>query len=521
MDRHLQLLTPGQTFDAPADPPLVEPRPLGFEGTLDHAPFACLWLNDRGVITAANLAACALLMIRPNRRVRPVMSAFVSPAEMRKFFAFLQQLEKSEIELRVRLEMRRPSGRQWWCDCVGKPDRDGTSLVSLVDISEQHRSTEELRISEERTRALIESLPDAVFVIQDGMVVEANQAAEQLVGQRALGVAFASFVGDQQRTLVKARLATRDCEQLERHELAFLPSPHDTRSRVIETTWLPITLGGQHATVCVARDRTLERESDALNARRDRLATAGVLAAGVAHELNNPLTYVTMNLNELVRELSGVPSNGPALKALAADARDGAQRMARIIGDLRGLASVEERQHPVDLNAVVERSLSLVAAHLRGRIEVVSDFGKLVPIRGNEGQLTQVVSNLLLNAVQAIGDAEGRIVVSTAASRDRVLLTVSDSGPGVPLEVADQLFEPFVTSKDVGEGTGLGLYVCARYVRACEGDISWRNRASGGAEFQIELKPWTDALPEVVLLPAPPAPAVFGRGGGTRPSPAA
>ncbi len=468
-----------------------EPRPLGFDGSLDRAPFACIRLNERGVITAANLAACALLELRLDRRVRPVMSAFLAPHEMARFFTFLQHLMKSPNELRLRLEMRCPGRRQWWCDLAGRAQGDGTILVSLSDVTEQHNGIETLRLSEERTRALLESLPDAVFVVQDGLIVEANAAAESLVDCAPIGRPFASFVDAHQRSLVASRLASRQCEKLERHELTFVPVRGDLHTRIIETTWLPITVLGQHATVCVARDRTIERERNDRTAQHDRLATAGVLAAGVAHELNNPLTYMTMHLDELIEQLSSVDTtdakNAADLAAIAVEARDGADRMAKIVGDLRGVASVEDRQRPVNLNAVVDRSLSLMAAHLRGRIEVVRDLGQLVPVRANEGQLTQVISNLLMNAAQAIGDTRGRIVVSTAASRDRVSLTVSDTGPGVPASVAPKLFEPFVTSKDVGEGTGLGLYVCNRFVRMCGGEISWRNLPEGGAEFRVDL----------------------------------
>ncbi len=452
-------------------------------------------MSRRGVIDAANPTACRVLELNPARRVAPVLSAYISPAHLSTFFRFVRALHSEHEDVQVKVELRTPRRGCWWALLDGRriegdPD---ASMVSVVDISEQERSAMRLRDSEARMRKLVESLPDAVFAIKRGVVVECNPAARRLVGLTdVLGQRFESFVTDEQRSLLAARLADHRSTQTEQYDLRL--STVSGEVKLIESTWLPISIDGEYAELCVARDRTEQRTREANAANQDRLATAGVLAAGVAHELNNPLTYVTMNLGELRRELQTDAELDRArmqeMAQSATEALDGARRMARIVSDLQSVAGVEETLGAVDLNAVVHRSLSLVGAQLRARTRVITNLGQLVPVVGDEGRLTQVTLNLVLNAIQAMGKAGGTVEISTFSTRDAVSLVVRDEGPGVPQKVRDQLFEPFVTTKDVGEGTGLGLYVCHRYVKACRGKIEARNRERGGAEFTVQLIPF-------------------------------
>lgn len=464
---------------------------LHFNNALDGAPLACVQLDTRGVVQAANPAACQLLKLAPHRPGSAVLSAYISPPDMAAFFQYVREVHASSDSRRRTLKMRRRDGLPRWLRLEGRRTQEGPEsqiLVSLVDVSEIEEADQRLRDSEARMRTLLESLPDAVFVLRDGRVAECNPAGRALTGRDPVGVAFAELLSAEQHSLLEARgaPATSSCAP-ERHELRFqLPGG---QIRTAETLWLPVSFAGSSAQLCVARDQTDQRQLEAKVANNDRLATVGVLAAGVAHELNNPLTYVMMNLREVIDGLEDrTPADPRELKVSAGEALDGAKRMARIVGDLHSLARVDDELGPVDINAIAERSLTLTSAHARSRAEVRVKLGNVVPVWGDAGRLTQVILNLILNALQALPPSAGCVTVSTAMTRDRVTVSVRDNGPGIARKVRERLFEPFVTTKEAGQGTGLGLYVCHRYVTECSGYIEVLSPPGGGAQFDVHLR---------------------------------
>ena len=218
--------------------------------------------------------------------------------------------------------------------------------------------------------------------------------------------------------------------------------------------------------------------------RSARLASVGRLAAGIAHEIGNPLTAV-VGLVDLARDEAMEHSERDEL--LARTTRE-TERIQRIIRDLLDFARpVEALDDEVSLEAVIEDAVRLVApqkdtsgVRIERRIESVPG------VRGSEDRLKQVVLNLLLNAIDAV-DGEGEVILELAESDGRVILAVSDDGPGIAAEVRDHLFEPFVTTKAVGRGTGLGLAVCHTIVERAGGTLSAGPASSGGARFEVSL----------------------------------
>ncbi|MFL5356826.1 ATP-binding protein [Archangium sp.] len=246
------------------------------------------------------------------------------------------------------------------------------------------------------------------------------------------------------------------------------------------------------------RRRTAElEEANSQLLFADRLVTVGQLAAGVGHEINNPLAFILSNIDYVREELGrmpGTPSPEERQEWLAAlsEAHEGAERVRLLVQDLKMLSRADDvANEPVDLGTVL-RSASKMAAHeVRHRARLVMQSEGLPPVRGNAARLCQVFLNLLINAAHAIppGQVERNEIqlLAHAQPDSRVVVEVSDSGCGIPPENLERIFRPFFTTKPAGVGSGLGLSVCQRIITAHGGDISVDSVVGRGTTFRIVL----------------------------------
>jgi CheY-like chemotaxis protein/two-component sensor histidine kinase len=226
------------------------------------------------------------------------------------------------------------------------------------------------------------------------------------------------------------------------------------------------------------------------------MTSVGKLAAGVAHELNNPLAYVMANV-ALLRERVGRAgldeANARALLDAVAAVADGSQRMRDIMDDLRTFSRPEDqRRVVVDLRRIVESSVRLVSNEIRHRAELVAELDEDVPqVLANESRLGQVFINLLVNALHAIPDSRTeRGLIRIRTYRDAqgcAVASVEDNGVGIGPVALRRLFEPFFTTKDVGQGTGLGLAVCENIVTSLGGSIEGESELGRGSTFRVIL----------------------------------
>jgi PAS domain S-box-containing protein len=257
-----------------------------------------------------------------------------------------------------------------------------------------------------------------------------------------------------------------------------------------------------------ARAQAALRVSEARLVEADRLASLGTLAAGVAHEINNPLSYVILNLDQIMREVANlerVPA--PLLPALRAsieprlrEARAGLARVQLIVQDLKAFSRVGSNQcEPCSVESVLDETLELCAAELRARARVVRSYGRSPPAMANRSRLGQVFLNLLLNAAQAIPEGhegEHSIVLTTGTDElGRAMVSISDDGEGIPPDLLGRIFEPFFTTKPPGVGTGLGLSICHGIVSSLGGVIDVESRVGQGSTFRVVL-PVASAAPE-------------------------
>jgi len=259
--------------------------------------------------------------------------------------------------------------------------------------------------------------------------------------------------------------------------------------------------------------------------QREKMASVGRLVAGVAHELNNPIGFISSNvttLEDFVRRLRGMLSSYETaalpdaeqrrlaerrrelkvdyalayLDRMIDGIREGADRTRKIVGDLRVFARApDDVWQPTDLREVIESSLTLLGHLLKDRIAVIQRYGELPHVPCVRSQIDQVFLNVLANAAQAIR-GEGSITVETGREGPMAVVRIADSGPGIPPEILGRVFDPFFTTRPVGEGTGLGLSISYEIVKRHGGEIHAESPAGGGAAFTVRLplvRP--DALP--------------------------
>jgi nitrogen-specific signal transduction histidine kinase/CheY-like chemotaxis protein len=231
----------------------------------------------------------------------------------------------------------------------------------------------------------------------------------------------------------------------------------------------------------------------------ERMASLGRLAAGVAHEINNPLAYVLGSVELIERAFAeiGVLHPGAArteeiifgARAALSNAKDGVERIRSIVKDLTTFSrAVPESRHPVDVEAVLESTLKLTWNELRHRARVIKSFGGVPELLGDESRLAQVFVNLILNASQAIPEGrQGVLRISTASEGGKVTISIEDDGIGIAPEDLPHVFEPFFTTKTGGGGPGLGLAICRNIVTALGGAITVASVPEAGSRFTVTL----------------------------------
>jgi signal transduction histidine kinase len=229
-------------------------------------------------------------------------------------------------------------------------------------------------------------------------------------------------------------------------------------------------------------------------AHRERLAALGTLAAGLAHEINNPLTYVLMNLaaaDQVLPTIGGDPARTEHVRRLLAQTIEGAERISGVVRSVRILAREEHgAAGPLDVRAPLDAALTIISHELRAKAELITDFGEMPFVIADEGQLGQVFLNLLTNALQAIPDSAPHATITLTTSTDdqgRAVVEIRDTGAGIPEHLIDRVFEPFFTTKPVGEGTGLGLSITQGIVAALGGEISVSSQLGRGTTFRVAL----------------------------------
>ena len=357
-------------------------------------------------------------------------------------------------------------------------------------------------------RALLEFVPDLISVHRGGKVIYSNLAARRLY---RLDPADGEHpdLGDRIHPDDRARFA--ELMTAERGDAGGVPEMLELRVRDDDGSWRICEVSGvwtelAGATVLVAsgRDVTESRQLRAQLLVSDRMASLGTLAAGIAHEINNPLSYVIGNLEVMAEALASKDHMREQLASAIGDATDGAQRVRKIVQGLRSFSrSEEEKRTALDVAEVLRAAIRLTANEVRHRAQLVCELGVTPKVIADDGRLTQVFINLIVNATHAIPEGrsdDNRITVRTKTDElGRAVIEIADTGRGMPPEVQARAFDPFYTTKDVGGGTGLGLSICHGIVSALGGDIAIESALGRGTVVRVVLPAVVAA--EVAIAP--------------------
>jgi signal transduction histidine kinase/CheY-like chemotaxis protein len=391
---------------------------------------------------------------------------------------------------------------------------NGLALGEATDTPGHIEREREFTLIESAIRTAYDALEAAALLLTpDGRVMAMTSAAEPIV-ERALGAPAATLLG---RPLNALRALNTDGRPLAAgawphdisaslrrplvHALIGLQARDDTAppSWVDVSAWAMVTDDGGPPPVLVSlRDITEERALEQRFvhlARHERLVTTGTLAAGIGHEINNPLTYILANISMAMEDLQELGTTGSALIpeviAALADAREGAERIRNVVRGLRALGREAGAIGPTDLHECIEVALSSLRHELRKRCTVVTDLGPPRTVIADEARLTQVLVSLLLNAGQAFAtpdESRNRVEVRV---RERpsgdVVVSVSDNGPGIDPRIVSRIFDPFFTTRPPGMGTGLGLAISHGQVEAMGGQLECSSILGAGATFDLTL----------------------------------
>lgn len=377
-----------------------------------------------------------------------------------------------------------------------------------------------LQESEQRHRSLVELFPEAIAVCVNRRIVFINSAGVSLLGaeleSRVLGTQLEAFLGEQAAggdgAAVNPWLETLDrLEALEATEVELRRLNGDVVS--VEISASPIVYGGVHAQQLVIRDITHRTRALAERMRLDRLVAMGTLAAGVGHEINNPLSYVHTNMDYSLTTVSetietlercallGLSLSHPELVGLLEGLHDsrlalvagleGTSRIREVVRSIQSFSRLDnEESMLVSVDGPLEFSINLALSDLRYRARLVRDLRPTPLVAANESRLGQVFLNLLINAVHAIpeGDPEGNtIFVTSHAVGGNVIVEVRDTGSGIPGELLSRVFDPFVTTKAHDLGTGLGLSISRNIVEELGGRIEVESEVGVGSCFRVVI----------------------------------
>jgi PAS domain S-box-containing protein len=437
--------------------------------------------------------------------------AAVHPEERDRLRELLYQAALDGRRLEVECRVSGPSGVRWYA-LRGEPFRGHSGEVthisgSLIDVTARKLAEAELR----RQALLFESLMDAVMVLDfQGQIIDWNRRAEamfgwtkaEVLGKRAGDVIYPDRGEELSTTLVAS--ASEDGRVT--NELTLRRK--DGREVAAELVGVPLRdPSGRHvADIAIYRDVSERKQLQARLLLADRMAALGTLAAGVAHEINNPLAFVLGNLVFLEDELPRTAQESPKLEDLAAalkEARTGAERIRSTVRDLLNLARNRDAEavSEVDINALVEFAVKMAEPQLRHRARLVKRLGSIPTVAAPESRLGQVFLNLVINAAQAIpeGDAshnEVRVTTRHDAEAGTVVVEVTDTGVGIAPEDRQRIFDPFFTTKPVGTGTGLGLSISHSIIASLGGEIRVDSSRGKGSTFQVVL-PASSAAPTV------------------------
>jgi len=402
----------------------------------------------------------------------------------------------------------RRDGTEFPCEISVNAWRAGDGVrfnAFLRDITERRQAASAMLMHSR----VLESMKEAVVVVDEGAIIRfANAALErtfgyepgELLGQPIdiLEAVSPDEIAARKQAIFASLAATGvwagDCPNRRKDGTTFT-------SEISITT---VTVDGRKLFVTVQEDVTERRRLQSKLLLSDRMASLGTLAAGVAHEVNNPLSTILANVDLAIEEVAETSAGLGLdrlrrLNGLLVTAKEGSERVRRIVAQMKTFSSATD-EDPVALSLppVLDWAITLTANEIRHRAKVTRDYGVCPVVLANEARLGQVFVNLLVNAAHAISEGHAdrnEIRVVTGRQGGSAVVEIHDTGAGMSPEQIHRVFDPFFTTKPIGQGTGLGLSICHRIIGDLGGEISVTSTPGRGSVFRV-------------LLPAAPDPRI-------------
>jgi PAS domain S-box-containing protein len=461
-----------------------------FRSLVRHASDLMLILHADGTGRYVSASVQHVLGYQPEELLGVEIFALVHPDDAADVLnRYVERLGSPGAGPPFELRCRHRDGSWRYLECIINNRLDdpyvGGIIVNARDITERKRAEAELRESEERFRGLFENVPLGIFrIAPDGRLLLANPMLVQMLGYTSFDE-LTQDEGLQERFGRDTLAAALRSGEVRGAELEWIR--HDGARLVLRMSARAVADndGAVRYYEGTLEDITEQRRLAARLSQAERLSALGELAAGMAHEVNNPLAAVAATAELALR--GDLP---PRLREDLAVIHREASRAGEIVRSMLRFARQREPSlAPVQLASIAEEALSLRADRLsRYRVAVVREYAPAPDIMADRDQLLQVLINLINNSIDAMKpQGGGQIAVRIRPLEGGVELSVTDSGPGIPADVLDRIFDPFFTTKAPGEGTGLGLSISHRIVQEHHGTLTAENLPGGGACFRVCL----------------------------------
>jgi PAS domain S-box-containing protein len=429
---------------------------------------------------------------------------YANPADRR---ALAEAVEKHGAVHDLPLTLRRKDGSLIHCldSCTGTRDEKGVVVRyqgTLVDITQRLLMERRLHQEQEFARRLIDCFPDAIVVLdRDERYIFVSPRIEELLGftpLEFLGQPAGEHAEPGYKPRIKESIGALMSGKSSSEELEYRAVHKDGSPRVIRANGAPLLDAGGKIIGVVAsiRDVTRSKQVEEQLLQTEKLAVVGQMIAGVAHELNNPLTAI-LGVSDLLRERATDAASRHQTELVQQQARRAANIVQSLLTFSRPSAAAQET---IQLAELVQRALNLQQGSLRKYkidVDLRAEPADLPPVRGDSGQLLQVFLNLIVNAEQAIRETRDHGLLRVRLGRAGNMLSISfeDDGAGVPRELLPRIFDPFFTTKRPGGGAGLGLTICLAIAKEHGGTIEALNAPGGGAVFRVLLPAASPAKP--------------------------
>jgi PAS domain S-box-containing protein len=462
-----------------------------YQGLFENANDGIIILRDSQFLIAdVNREVEQLTGFEKEELIQKSFINLFKPEEKEKNSSFFEEVLKDGEARTDSFSLAKKDGTSLEVDLSIKRIDFGDEFFYQVifrDLTEQRKLEKKIRESKRNLEAIFDGIQDQLSIqAPDYRILRVNRAVvekyhttyQELIGKKC-------YEAYHQRSLPCEKCPLAITVETKKPAYSIMGISEEETTLRASTYPILDEKGNLFSIIEDIKDITEENRLQEQLIQSEKLAGVGILASGVAHEINNPLSGIIGMAETAIEE-----ENPSQIKDYLKDILNCGVRISEIIKGLRSYSRIAKNgdQSPVDINEVLEESLKMVRLATRtNSIEVIKKFQSVEKIEAKAGEIQQIFTNLITNAFQAMNGKGGILTLSTRSLRDLIEIKVSDSGMGIPQKYINKIFDPFFTTKKVGEGTGLGLNIVYRIVTKYEGTVDVESKEGIGTTFTIKF----------------------------------